>query len=717
MYEQLLKVFEEREDRERHWGTDCSLLLDQRNHEEYPTLFFYSIAHILRHWCRWRAECLNSETTEHLADEDLYDLAFTVGWADEFLWLSVWQETRKLSGPPDIDTSDPYRLLFQALLQLEWADLIREAAFYRRSCLKKLFDTPPHANRPPGLDRFEIWLPRPDSILQNDLYSRATLRFHTAESAINRLETCTDGPFKLARNSDDFKNAINHRKQAMYLGLARISFAQDQKGLANGYLKEAAQSCSGGFLDDIIEAMLNKSLTNDWNFITAKGLIETEHSIHILAGWIKDLLKDRANGLIHPRLSLPKEDTPKGGVRQFPNKDEIDRLRKRIVEHIPWLRFVISDASGYMTMIERIEHNDHKLHERLYGSDKPGRSPYLGEAGETPWELFILRDWGSYTPLLWPGPEKEKSRGGGYFIRRGQFGIVIDPGYDFVDNFYAAGFVPRMITHVLVTHDHYDHMVSFGPLLNLLFMDIKEQGILKNANQRKIHFFLSRGVLDQYARYIVDFGFFGDIHPLTDKDGEMGRKHLLSQNPCIEVMTTHTEHGNSDGFGKGVGLVFSFGMGMPTIGITSDTGWFDRYELSDSSLCDIFEQHCPNVMLLHVGSLKREELQESGFYRKHLGARGVFRSIEAIKSCHLALLSEFGEECGGYRAEFADKINNYFVENGRKDFRCLPSDRMTHVVATKGGFLIGRHDEELYDYLKVEVKDVNGAPLLWTIAP
>ena len=122
-------------------------------------------------------------------------------------------------------------------------------------------------------------------------------------------------------------------------------------------------------------------------------------------------------------------------------------------------------------------------------------------------------------------------------------------------------------------------------------------------------------------------------------------------------------------------------------------------------------------MLLHVGSLKREELQESGFYRKHLGARGVFRSIEAIKSCHLALLSEFGEECGGYRAEFADKINNYFVENGRKDFRCLPSDRMTHVVATKGGFLIGRHDEELYDYLKVEVKDVNGAPLLWTIAP
>lgn len=90
------------------------------------------------------------------------------------------------------------------------------------------------------------------------------------------------------------------------------------------------------------------------------------------------------------------------------------------------------------------------------------------QAGETQYDRYlarpnskrsdsisILRGWSSAIPLL-DGSER-RWRGGGYFLTWRGFGIVLDPGFDFLRNFHDAGFHAREISAVIVSHNHPDH--------------------------------------------------------------------------------------------------------------------------------------------------------------------------------------------------------------------------------------------------------------------
>jgi hypothetical protein len=117
-----------------------------------------------------------------------------------------------------------------------------------------------------------------------------------------------------------------------------------------------------------------------------------------------------------------------------------------------------------------------------------------------------------------------------------------------------------------------------------------------------------------------------------------------------------------------------------------------------------------------VGSLKLRELKDSGYYKTHLGARGVFRAIAALPSCNLAVLSEFGAECCGHREWFATMLQNHFNDHRtdpRPRFRCFPSDRKTCVIGGRQGLQIARSDALEaalpYDSARVvEPKDPDG---------
>ncbi len=445
-------------------------------------------------------------------------------------------------------------------------------------------------------------------------------------------------------------------------------------------------------------------------------------AIFIMAGWIEDLLLDAGERPHHPRLHLSQG---KEGMRvdaDFPNTPCMDRLKTLLKDHKKWLRFLAETGPTYRKAIEEINKRDAFLrgvvsrHKAVTKESTPIGVRRVATDTRNPalWKFYVLRDWGSYTPLL---PRlntthlRSEGTGGGYFLRCGSAGIVIDPGFDFIRNFYDAKCRLGMITDVIVTHDHYDHVASLGPLLNLLFVErdkrrkeiIATPGSTGRRSRLNVNFFLSRGVLDQYARAIVDFGYYGRVEPLTDQDHRMMRRHRLTQG--IVLHATHTVHGDENGFGRGVGLLFNFPGSLPSLGITSDTGWFSKDGANgkegtqDFSLAGEFIARKgaapPEVMVLHVGSLKPDELRDSGYYKKHLGARGVFRCLSEVPSCRLALLGEFGEECCEHRSWFASTLDDYFATGeSRKhsDFRCFPTDRKTYIEAEGKKLSIGRHD-------------------------
>lgn len=81
--------------------------------------------------------------------------------------------------------------------------------------------------------------------------------------------------------------------------------------------------------------------------------------------------------------------------------------------------------------------------------------------------LMILRRWNSYTPAMLT--DLDSNVGGGYFINWKGKGIVIDPGFDFLENFFNAGLVIEDIDAVIITHAHIDHCNDFESLLTLIY--------------------------------------------------------------------------------------------------------------------------------------------------------------------------------------------------------------------------------------------------------
>ncbi|MCD4777985.1 MAG: tetratricopeptide repeat protein, partial [Desulfobacterales bacterium] len=75
--------------------------------------------------------------------------------------------------------------------------------------------------------------------------------------------------------------------------------------------------------------------------------------------------------------------------------------------------------------------------------------------------LIILKGWSSSIPLV-SGRINEYfegniCKGGGYFIRWKEAGLVIDPGINFLENFHENKFHIADIDIVLITHNHLDH--------------------------------------------------------------------------------------------------------------------------------------------------------------------------------------------------------------------------------------------------------------------
>lgn len=179
-----------------------------------------------------------------------------------------------------------------------------------------------------------------------------------------------------------------------------------------------------------------------------------------------------------------------------------------------------------------------QIHRFLTAPEAANRLP--DRHGEPAIEFICMRRFSSPFPLL-PRPSAFRALGGGYMVRlhgtaKGAkpFGVVIDPGVDFVENLYRTGYSLSDIQMIVLTHDHVDHIGALDPLLSLLH--VRKQILKKEAAQHQpmpqLKVLMSRSVFQRYDQVAqlhnpsepsegeVEFVFFDAVR---DSSGALGR--------------------------------------------------------------------------------------------------------------------------------------------------------------------------------------------------
>lgn len=345
-----------------------------------------------------------------------------------------------------------------------------------------------------------------------------------------------------------------------------------------------------------------------------------------------------------------------------------------------------------------LEQNRRAIQERLYQQTE--------HSVPSGWGFAVLRRWNSYTPAL------AQSAGGGYFLyhvgepaartdagsspsRVAQsgvidIGVVVDPGYGFLRNFFAEGFGVRDITAIVVTHDHPDHLVDFEPIVNLLIEAGKNRsGSNLSASPRgrgvdgKVDALLSPGAFERLEAVVERArSRFRNTRVLSGRKSEeitLGK----SKSGALKVQARPAVHKDaSESFGRhgqdSIGVIFSIeeSGSKRVLALPSDTKW--TFEVAEGYLGKGSPD--PDLVYLHLGSIAPEDFRLLDYYSSdktgrsvvgdkwHLYLPGVLWLIDKAgkrlrdleDGPRLVVLSEFGEEMSrGLRIDLARRLNSY----------------------------------------------------------
>lgn len=345
--------------------------------------------------------------------------------------------------------------------------------------------------------------------------------------------------------------------------------------------------------------------------------------------------------------------------------------------------------------------------------------------------LYILRRWNSYTPII--AKDNKISKGGGYFFKLNGKGIVIDPGFNFIDNFKSKGFKFCEIDHIFITHAHNDHTTDLESILTLLHeynenilgdfdnpqentimaeviesqkekvtdedrehIEKKAKQIFLNSNRRKhIKIYMSASTYTKYAPMLTlykkseydiiilkpnDLVEFGD----TDKEE-------------IKVTAIEAKHNDLISDRDSLGFVVEY-QNMLVI-YTGDTGYDVNIENQYKNLKRRYRKKSI-VLLAHFGGVKEYEKSfdaskdlnsnQKAFYKNHLGRLGLAKLIETLNP-KICIISEFGEEFRKSRK----KLTKIYQEIYKNTF-FIPADI--------GLCLDTNNKINLIDYVNIEQK-------------
>ncbi|MCL1806501.1 MAG: tetratricopeptide repeat protein [Oscillospiraceae bacterium] len=339
-------------------------------------------------------------------------------------------------------------------------------------------------------------------------------------------------------------------------------------------------------------------------------------------------------------------------------------------------------------------------------------------------EFTVLRKWNSYTPII-------ASKGGGYFLKIGKKGIVIDPGFNFIENFMAEKHKFNEIDAILITHAHNDHTADLDSLLTLLHKYNNDLlgGDLNDPNDK----YKEDSLIDSALKYFKHLE--GTIHSnpqkmkevkkKVDKDFKKAKKvitfyitsgtfkkyagffNLMKKSNykivCVD-MDTVFEHEDTDGLrirpikakhddviSDATAVGFCFEKDDFVLIYTGDTGFWGMDKYYEDLTAEYQGKRI--VLIANLGGFKRSEnsysrededspdeevVEKAGkrYYKNHLGRLGVARLAEIVKP-ELCILSEFGEEFDGYRIKLAEIFDDVFQSTDKKvrqKTKFLPAD-------------------------------------------
>ncbi|PKP59935.1 MAG: hypothetical protein CVT89_00595, partial [Candidatus Altiarchaeales archaeon HGW-Altiarchaeales-2] len=273
--------------------------------------------------------------------------------------------------------------------------------------------------------------------------------------------------------------------------------------------------------------------------------------------------------------------------------------------------------------------------------------------------VVVLRRWNSYTPAL--SSDIERRKGGGYFLSWNGQGFVIDPGFNFIENFFANGFNISDIDAIFISHSHLDHTSDFESLMTLIF---ERNDNLPPEEKKQIDLFLNFSSLNKFANLLsLDKSAVRKIYIIqpgipVDMSGKYG----------FVLTPTKAKHRELWGDEYSVGLIFDLienNKKKFRLGMTVDTGYTGEIgaQFKDS-----------DILIAHIGSIKEKEFDlnlnlNERLYKNHLGLIGTTKIIKDA-SPKLAVISEFGEELEKGDDVFVDmnEINAiYFPEEVQGD--------------------------------------------------
>ncbi|UCG43803.1 MAG: tetratricopeptide repeat protein [candidate division WOR-3 bacterium] len=270
--------------------------------------------------------------------------------------------------------------------------------------------------------------------------------------------------------------------------------------------------------------------------------------------------------------------------------------------------------------------------------------------------LAVLKGWSSAIPIV-ARVRKESfgnqaCRGGGYFIKAGKQGLVVDPGYDFLETFTDCGFHIREVTDVIVSHNHPDHRDDLTSIADLENQHVR--GLPDAATPRRTAYYLDPDTNNMYRPLLRDCNVgVGSIRQLEPDEPK-------TIPPEVRCLPFKTDHGG-DQLHQPVGFVLELplpGKKKPfRLGYTSDTEYFDE-------LPGKFDR-C-RLIICHFSSARPDDYVGKKKRNGHLGYTGLLNLIKNTKA-DMYVVSEFWGGKGDVRFELVQKLKFDLAGAGRRE--------------------------------------------------